>query len=306
MGETVMDILFRKEPGKGSLQPFSATPGGSSFNSIISVGRAGIPCAFIGYTGDDRIGHQTLDFLRHNNVQTDYFLLYDGMKSSLALAFLDSNGDAEYNFYKDIPHLQYNWPLPDFTPSDTLLFGSYYAICNGMRQQVETVVQNAFQAGATIYYDINFRRTHINELETLLPVIQWNMQHSSIVRGSADDFDIMFGTRNAEQIYYKHILPYCTNFIFTAGAGQITVFTNGRRMDFTAQAIPANRIISTVGAGDNFNAGFLCELTRSGDSNDNLSHLTQSQWSNLVQTAIHFASAVCQSTSNNIPVGFRY
>ena len=306
MGETVMDILFRKEPGKGSLQPFSATPGGSSFNSIISVGRAGIPCAFIGYAGNDRIGHQTQDFLSQNNVQTDWFRLYDGMKSSLALAFLDSNGDAEYNFYKDIPHLQYNWPLPDFTPSDTLLFGSYYAICNGMRQQVETVVQNASQTGATIYYDINFRRTHINELETLLPVIQWNMQHSSIVRGSADDFDIMFGTRNAEQIYNNFIQPYCNSFIYTAGAGRIVVFSNGQRFDFKADEIPAEKIVSTVGAGDNFNAGFLCELIRSGLNNGNICQLTEAQWSALVQTAIHFASAVCQSSENNIPADFVY
>ena len=306
MGETVMDILFRKEPGKGSLQPFSATPGGSSFNSIISVGRAGIPCAFIGYAGNDRIGHQTQDFLSQNNVQTDWFHLYDGMKSSLALAFLDSNGDAEYNFYKDIPHLQYNWPLPDFTPSDTLLFGSYYAICNGMRQQVETVVQNASQAGATIYYDINFRRTHINELETLLPVIQWNMQHSSIVRGSADDFDILYGTRDAYQIYNNFIQPYCNSFIYTAGAGRIVVFSNGQRFDFKADEIPAEKIVSTVGAGDNFNAGFLCELIRSGLNNGNICQLTEAQWSALVQTAIHFASAVCQSSENNIPADFVY
>ena len=306
MGETVMDILFRKEPGKGSLQPFSATPGGSSFNSIISVGRAGIPCAFIGYAGNDRIGHQTQDFLSQNNVQTDWFRLYDGMKSSLALAFLDSNGDAEYNFYKDIPHLQYNWPLPDFTPSDTLLFGSYYAICNGMRQQVKTVVQNASQTGATIYYDINFRRTHINELETLLPVIQWNMQHSSIVRGSADDFDIMYGTRDAYQIYNNFIQPYCNSFIYTAGAGRIVVFSNGQRFDFKADEIPAEKIVSTVGAGDNFNAGFLCELIRSGLNNGNICQLTEAQWSALVQTAIHFASAVCQSSENNIPADFVY
>lgn len=306
MGETVMDILFREEPGKSSFQPFSATPGGSSFNSIVSVGRAGIQCAFVGYTGDDRIGHQTQDFLRRNNVQTDYFLLYDGMRSSLALAFLDRNGDAEYNFYKDVPHLQDNWPLPDFKASDALLFGSYYAICSGMRKQVEDVVLKAHEAKATIYYDINFRRSHIGELEALMPAIQWNMKQSNIVRGSADDFDIMYGTRDANQIYNNFILPYCNNFIYTAGAGHIIVFSDGQRLAFKADDIPAEKIVSTVGAGDNFNAGFLCELIRSELNNRDIGQLTESQWSSLVQTAIHFASAVCQSTENNIPVNFQY
>ena len=40
MGETILDILFQGR------QPVAAVPGGSSFNSIVSVGRAGVPCAF--------------------------------------------------------------------------------------------------------------------------------------------------------------------------------------------------------------------------------------------------------------------
>ena len=37
VGETILDILFKNN------QPVAAVPGGSSFNSIISVGRAGYP-----------------------------------------------------------------------------------------------------------------------------------------------------------------------------------------------------------------------------------------------------------------------
>lgn len=39
VGETILDILFKNN------QPVAAVAGGSSFNSIISVGRAGVPCA---------------------------------------------------------------------------------------------------------------------------------------------------------------------------------------------------------------------------------------------------------------------
>ena len=44
MGETIMDIIFH------GAQPTAAVPGGSSFNSIISIGRAGIPAVFVGET----------------------------------------------------------------------------------------------------------------------------------------------------------------------------------------------------------------------------------------------------------------
>lgn len=42
MGETIMDIIFH------GAQPTAVVPGGSSFNSIISIGRAGIPAVFVG------------------------------------------------------------------------------------------------------------------------------------------------------------------------------------------------------------------------------------------------------------------
>lgn len=39
IGETVFDILFKNN------QPQKAVPGGSTFNSIVSLGRAGMNCA---------------------------------------------------------------------------------------------------------------------------------------------------------------------------------------------------------------------------------------------------------------------
>ncbi len=49
IGETVLDIIFRNE------QPIQAVPGGSTFNAIISLSRAGAKTSFISETGNDRI-----------------------------------------------------------------------------------------------------------------------------------------------------------------------------------------------------------------------------------------------------------
>ncbi len=45
IGETVLDILFKND------QPQKAVPGGSTFNSIVSLGRAGVPCAMMTEVG---------------------------------------------------------------------------------------------------------------------------------------------------------------------------------------------------------------------------------------------------------------
>jgi len=55
IGETVLDIIFKDN------KPVNAVPGGSAFNAIISLGRAGISAHFIGEVGHDRVGTYILD-----------------------------------------------------------------------------------------------------------------------------------------------------------------------------------------------------------------------------------------------------
>ncbi len=296
MGETIMDILFKQG------QPVAAVPGGSCFNSIISIGRTGLPCRFIGYTGNDRVGLQTQVFLKENGVSIDDFEVREGEKSAISLAFLDENGDATYQFYKETPRAHKDWPVPDFQKDDVLLFGSYYAICEGMRPQVAPTLEAANRSGAILYYDLNFRRSHAHELEALLPSIHQNFRESTIVRGSADDFEVMYQSRDARDIYKHHISKYCPLFICTAGADTITICTPSDAFDF--QAPKVDNVVSTVGAGDNFNAGFIYGLMHENISREQLQTLSREGWQRLIDYATAFAGQACQSTDNFISHDF--
>lgn len=302
MGETVLDILFREQECNGVREsvPFAAVPGGSSFNSMVSVGRSGIPCLFIGYTGANRVGYQIVDFMKSNGISTEYFEVRKDERAALSLAYLDDNGDADYVFYKDIPVASTDYQKPEFRETDYFLFGSYFSICPGLRPQVSKTLQSVHDSGAVVYYDINFRRSHQHEKESLLPVVQENCSLSSIVRGSADDFDILYGTRNPEEIYSKYISSFCPIFICTAGAGHIFVCTPNGTHDFLVPQIPAEEIVSTVGAGDSFNAGFLCAMHADGIRKEMLSTMQRSLWEQLVANGIEYASRVCRSRHNYI------
>lgn len=292
VGETILDILFRDG------QPEAAVHGGSTFNSIISVGRAGVPCTFVGHTGADRVGQQTKDFLQANGVGTEHFQLRQGEKSAISLAFLQANGDASYLFYAEPPRVAPSWTLPDMNHDDVMLFGSYYAVCNGMRTLVVQMLEEAAQSGAIVYYDINFRSNHKGELQQLMPAIQQNLSLSSVVRCSADDIEVMFASRDARDIYNMYISRYCKCFICTAGAGQITVCTPTGCYEF--QAPPIDDVVSTVGAGDSFNAGFACALIWEGIMPEDLPNLSHDVWQRLVVTACRFAGETCRSKENYI------
>lgn len=293
IGETVMDILFKED------KPIDAVPGGSAFNSIISVGRTGRACAFIGYTGKDHVGALTTKFLRENGVGVEWFEEREGVKSCVSLAFLDEKGDAHYVFYKDTPQAPDGGEdnIPRFGKDDTLLFGSYYAVCRGTRGQVRKVLEAARAAGATIYYDINFRSSHKDELQELMPAIEENCRLATVVRGSADDFDVMWGMRNAREIYERHIAQHCEIFICTAGEGQITVCTPDGVWEFEAPHV--EHVVSTVGAGDSFNAGFLCALA---EESEKKMHWSRERLKPLIERGTSYAAEVCQSTNNYIDV----
>ena len=62
IGETILDILFKNE------QPVKAVPGGSVYNSIISLGRMGVDASFISEVGDDKVGGMILSHLRDSGV----------------------------------------------------------------------------------------------------------------------------------------------------------------------------------------------------------------------------------------------
>ena len=131
IGETILDILFKNN------QPVAAVPGGSSFNSIISVGRAGVPCSFVGYTGADIVGQQTIDFMNCNGVSTEFFEVREDEKSAISLAFLDEKGDARYMFYKKPPHVSSRWKLPEMN--------GFKIISKSERGMFNKVLQNKFE-----------------------------------------------------------------------------------------------------------------------------------------------------------------
>lgn len=290
-GETILDILFKNN------QPIAAVPGGSTFNCIISLGRAGVPAFFVGETGEDAVGAQIADFLKKNKVSTDYFTSRKDIRTAVSLAFLNERNDAQYVFYKDQPKTSDNFCVPDFQAQDILILGSYYAICPARRKQVLSMLQAAAEAGAIVYYDINFRKNLQPELEALTPAIQENCRIADIVRGSADDFEIMYGTRDAEQIYREHIAGFCPVFICTNADKDLKVCLPDKTLSFPITPI---KTVSTIGAGDNFNAGFVYGLTRYGIRKEELLHLEEKQWQKLVACGLYFSANVCQSIHNSI------
>ena len=297
IGETVLDIIFQGE------QPVSAMPGGSTFNAMISLGRAGIDCTFISETGNDRVGKRIISFLEENHVDASNVNVYPESKSPLSLAFLNEQNDAEYMFYKDHPKDRLDFNYPTVNEDDIVVFGSYYALNPVIRPQVLGFLQHAHQHGAILYYDVNFRASHKHEVMKLTANFLENLEVADVVRGSHEDFDVMFHTTDADKVYRSQIAFYCKKFICTQGCEPLMVMAeDGFKKEYAVLPVET---VSTIGAGDNFNAGFVYGLMKHGITRSMIENgLSEEQWDALVACAQLFSAECCKSIDNYVSVEF--
>lgn len=295
IGETILDILFKNE------QPTAAVPGGSVFNGIISLGRMGVNVDFISETGNDRVGDTILRFMRASGVITDHVNVFPEGKSPVSLVFLNEHNDADYLFYKNYPSQRLDVEFPEINRDDVVMFGSYFALNPVLRPKVAEFLDYAHQRGALLYYDINFRSTHRNDAIKLTSTLLENLEYADIVRGSVDDFRNLYGYEDADEIYKGKIAFYCPHFICTRGGENISLRSGTLSKEYPVKPIEA---VSTVGAGDNFNAGVVFGLLKYRVRRDDLDELSESDWDNLICCGTDFAANACQHIGNSVSEEF--
>lgn len=297
IGETVFDIIFQGD------QPQRAVAGGSTFNSMISLGRCGMNPVMVTETGDDRVGDIVRCFMQQNGVQTHFVTVHPHTKTPLSLAFLNEQNDAHYQFYRDPATAGLQERFPEFGEGDIVLFGSYFSVNPAIRNYTREFLLRARAAGAILYYDVNFRPAHRADLPRVKANIEENMQLSTIVRASTEDLATIYGSQTEDvlHLYRQEVEHRCPFFICTNGGEGVTVYHHDRMAHY---ATPRIETVSTIGAGDNFNAGIISSILHQHLTHVHLAEPTRAMLTALVTEGQRFAATVCQSLDNYVPVGF--
>lgn len=290
IGETLYDIIFKEG------QPQAGKPGGAMLNTAVTLGRIGLPVFHISEYGSDDIGNIIDKFLNNNGVGTSFINHFRSGKTALSIAVLDENNDASYTFYKDYPARRLEMEFPEVGRNDIVLCGSSYAISHGIRKKFTEFISKAGRNGGIVIYDPNFRKSHASDLDDLKPYIISNIEAASIVRGSDEDFYNIFGAGSPDEAW-KIIKEYCKCLVYTANASGVYVRTVGFSGKFPVKRI---KPVSTIGAGDNFNAGMITSLYRQNIRTDQLGNIGKKEWDEIISTAVDFATEVCMSYENYI------
>ena len=293
IGETVLDVIFRNNV------PIGAKPGGSMLNSAVSLGRAGLHPILISDFGRDDAGDLIQDTLVENGVDIRYVDRFTKGKTAVSLAFLDSESNASYSFYREFPQKRLTLKLPEAQSCDIVLFGSFYSIDHDVRTPLWDFLLKAKENGAFLIYDPNFRKPHIKQLPQFRPWIMENIALADITRGSADDFMHIFETTDAQQAFDEIAAHGGDTLIYTKNKKGVEVITDNLHLHFP---IPVINPVSTIGAGDAFNAGLIYSLWNlPGEACVPDSDLV---WEEIIATAIRFSTDVCLNVDNYISTDF--
>jgi len=220
--------------------------------------------------------------------------------TALALAFLNEKNDANYSFYKNFPAKRLDINFPVINKDDIVQCGSFYAIWPEIREKFKKFISSAKENGALILYDPNFRSTHLSDLDTLRPLIIENMKMTSLLRGSDEDFKNIFGANTADEAW-EVVKKYCKCLVYTANVEGVYVRTTSFSGKFPVHKITP---VSTIGAGDNFNAGMITAIYRNNYGRDQLEKLGEKEWSKIITSGVDFATHVCLSYENYISEEF--
>ena len=285
IGETVLDIILK------NMKPRAVKAGGSALNTAVSLAQLGSSVRFISEIGNDESGTFILDFLSQNNLDCTYVQTHVSCKTPLAMAFLNEQNDATYQFYKELPDTVH-FPRIPMNKHDIVLFSSSYAIAQRNRAALISILHAAQINKSVCLYDPNMRKP-LSRSGVEYDFFCENLSYASIVRASDEDCMNIFGTNNGADVFRKLSKYGVSVLVLTQNKSDVEVYTP---RFVSSYEVPEIIPISTIGAGDTFNAGII-HCLQYGKNQD---YLSRTFWDTAIPFAISCSAVVCRSYENYV------
>ncbi len=284
IGEALADIVISNADGASH-----EVPGGSPANVALGLGRLGRSVLLETCLGYDERGQRVKRYLEESGVRLTRGSTI-GEKTSTALARIDSDGQALYEF-------DFYWDLTrgvDIPSSVGIVHtGSIGAVWPTSADTVFNAVKSA-RDQALVTYDPNMRPSILGSAMTVLPRVEAIVGLSDIVKVSLEDLQWLAVDGSVENLIQSWLSAGPSLVILTKGAGGAEAFTSSGLRIFVPA--PDVEVVDTVGAGDSFMAGVidaLCEFGVYGsDSRETLKNIDET----LLEAILKRGSAVSRIT----------
>lgn len=233
--------------------------GGSESNVAIGVRRLGVPATWIGRLGDDPPGRLIQRELRAEGVEV--VAIEDPAATGLMTRWRPTAGRGHVIYHRRDSagaHLQASDVPEELVAGAAVLHGTgiTLALGPGPAGGLTRAIAVARDAGATVSFDVNYRRALWSEADA-----------AGAIGSVLGDCDVVCAGLDEARILTGHADPSRAAAALEAlGPSQVLITLGEQgclaRIDGTAFEVPAPAVtvVDTVGAGDAFVAGYLAEL----------------------------------------------
>ncbi|MBE6016414.1 MAG: carbohydrate kinase family protein [Lachnospiraceae bacterium] len=265
IGTALVDSIIKGfDPDPVSASGFRAdsgslNPGGEAVNGSIAAAKLGMKTSILCHLGNDGAGELVRLTLEENGVDTQLIVRSDEHATPVTTMFVNEDGTRKsitnsahrYNFHPE----RYVSCLAD---TRAVILGSLFRAPFDDPEIIHSVLSAAKEHGTLTVADTklpNFIFLKLADIAPSLPLIDY-------ITPNEDEAKYYTGKEEPEEM---------ADVFLDAGVKNVIIKLGGRGCFFKnangSIALPAYEInaVDATGAGDNFIAGFVCELLRGAD-----------------------------------------
>ena len=288
LGEALIDFK-----AKGHLL-FQGYEGGSPMNVAIASAKLGGKVGFGGQVSSDLFGQALRDYLKKNNVDTNFLLEHPAPSTLAFVAEID--GQAHFTFISnDAANTLYDpQPRPTFPDSLRFLqFGSISLLVEPTSSSIVDIVKK-HRERVTIVLDPNVRPSVTPDKQAFMKSLESWISLAHILKISSQDLDWLYPNEPYEETAKKYLELGAGLVLITDGDKGVTLYRKGH--DNLHVAAPRVNVVDTVGAGDTFTGSLMVALLEYKNLN-----LSGDDWRKVLSFATHAAAFNCTRAGANPP-----
>jgi tagatose kinase len=262
MGELLVEVM-RPQPGLGLYAPgpfLGPYPSGAPAIFIDTVARLGHPAGMIGGVGADDFGRCLLDRLQHDGVNCDHVQSYDGHSTAVAFVSYFADGSRQFIYHIDgTPAVMVDGHGAEVIPDPGFfhVMGCSLMANDHFRARIFGVLAVLRLKGARISFDPNIRPELLGHRK-LEEVVGPVMQHCNVLLPGTAELAMLGGCESVEEnVQALFARTPIEVIVVKRGKQGCTVHSRSEAIDVPAYQVDE---IDPTGAGDCFDAGFLCGL----------------------------------------------
>lgn len=242
----------------GLLQKPSFSAGGVAANTSCGLADAGLNVRFVGKTGDDIYGEIFRDGFRDRNIVTDS-RPYAPKMTSTCLTLITPDKDRSFALCTDTAGWYiFEDDLPEGAPCVYLEANTAHMPPDRDGDLLSAAINKYEAEGAKIFINLNDREIVANGRRVLQQALRRNV-HFFI--SNVQEFCTLFAVADAAAAW-EQACQTGRNFAITDGANGAQILFEGTLTHVPAIALEQERIVNTLGAGDQFAAGFIAGLIK--------------------------------------------